>query len=155
MILWYFTWFQITRIKYVDKIEIGKYEIDTWYFSPFPDEYGKQPKLYICEYCVKYMRYEKTYRHHQVISLSMLWFIDQFVTWLSRDSQMFCKFVGKRKINLQPTTGIGHVKQRPYFVLIFYIFRAFIGKWSLVHTSFLCSIVKSRSWSSNHGRPPW
>jgi len=55
----------ITRIKYVDKIEIGKYEIDTWYFSPFPEEYGKQPKLYICEYCVKYMRYEKTYRHHQ------------------------------------------------------------------------------------------
>ncbi|XP_065061787.1 histone acetyltransferase KAT8-like isoform X2 [Rhopilema esculentum] len=55
----------ITRIKYVDKIEIGKYEIDTWYFSPFPDEYGKQVKLFICEYCVKYMKFEKTYRHHQ------------------------------------------------------------------------------------------
>eukprot|EP00794_Sanderia_malayensis_P004751 gene4751-5375_t len=55
----------ITRVKYVDNIEIGKFEIDTWYFSPFPEEYGRQPKLYICEYCVKYMKYEKTYRNHQ------------------------------------------------------------------------------------------
>ena len=32
--------------------------------SPFPDEYGKQPKLWVCEYCLKYMRLEKTYRYH-------------------------------------------------------------------------------------------
>lgn len=44
----------------------GKYEIDTWYFSPYPEEYGKQPKLWICEYCLKYMRLEKTYRYHMV-----------------------------------------------------------------------------------------
>ena len=54
----------------MDKIEIGKYEIDTWYFSPFPDEYGKQVKLFICEYCVKYMKFEMTYRHHQVMMYS-------------------------------------------------------------------------------------
>lgn len=45
---------------------LGKYEIDTWYFSPYPEEYGKQPKLWICEYCLKYMRLEKTYRYHMV-----------------------------------------------------------------------------------------
>ena len=47
---------------------VGKYEIDTWYFSPYPEEYGKQPKLWICEYCLKYMRLEKTYRYHMVRS---------------------------------------------------------------------------------------
>uniref|UniRef100_A0A8B9KG53 Histone acetyltransferase n=1 Tax=Astyanax mexicanus TaxID=7994 RepID=A0A8B9KG53_ASTMX len=56
----------ITKVKYVDKIQIGNFEIDAWYFSPFPDDYGKQPKLWICEYCLKYMKYEKTFRYHLV-----------------------------------------------------------------------------------------
>ena len=55
---------EITKVKYIDRIQFGKYEIDTWYFSPYPDDYGKQPKLYICEYCLKYMKLEKTYRYH-------------------------------------------------------------------------------------------
>ncbi|XP_048709742.2 histone acetyltransferase KAT8 isoform X2 [Caretta caretta] len=54
----------ITKVKYVDKIHIGHYEIDAWYFSPFPEDYGKQPKLWICEYCLKYMKFEKSYRYH-------------------------------------------------------------------------------------------
>jgi hypothetical protein len=56
----------ITKVKYIDRIQIGRYEIDTWYFSPYPEEYGKQSKLWICEYCLKYMRLEKTYRYHLV-----------------------------------------------------------------------------------------
>merc|ERR1719221_1543128 len=54
----------MTKIKYIDRIQFGKYEIDTWYFSPYPDEYKKQKKLWICEFCLKYMRLEKTYRYH-------------------------------------------------------------------------------------------
>ncbi|XP_065715608.1 histone acetyltransferase KAT8 [Patagioenas fasciata] len=54
----------ITKVKYVDKIHIGHFEIDAWYFSPFPEEFGKQPKLWICEFCLKYMKLERTYRHH-------------------------------------------------------------------------------------------
>lgn len=46
--------------------QIGKYEIDTWYFSPYPDEYMKQSKLYICEYCLKYMKLESSFRYHLV-----------------------------------------------------------------------------------------
>ncbi len=52
----------LTKVKYIDRVQFGRYEIDTWYFSPFPNEYGKQSKLWICEYCLKYMRLEKTYR---------------------------------------------------------------------------------------------
>jgi hypothetical protein len=58
--------FQITKVKYIDKIQIGRYEIDAWYFSPYPEEYGKQSKLWICEFCLKYMRLERSYRYHQV-----------------------------------------------------------------------------------------
>ena len=50
----------------MDKIHIGHFEIDAWYFSPFPEDYGKQPKLWICEYCLKYMKFERTYRLHLV-----------------------------------------------------------------------------------------
>ena len=54
----------ITKVKYVDRIQFGKYEIDAWYFSPFPDDFGKQSKLWICEYCLKYMKFEKSYKYH-------------------------------------------------------------------------------------------
>jgi len=55
----------LTKVKYIDRIQIGRFEIDTWYFSPYPEEYGKCPKLWLCEFCLKYMRLEKTYRYHQ------------------------------------------------------------------------------------------
>ena len=64
--MWKVFVFQITKVKYIDKIQIGRYEIDAWYFSPYPEEYGKQSKLWICEYCLKYMKLEKSYRYHQV-----------------------------------------------------------------------------------------
>jgi histone acetyltransferase MYST1 len=63
---------QITKVKYIDKIQIGRFEIDTWYFSPYPEEYGRQSKLWICEYCLKYMRLEKSYRYHMVSSSFVL-----------------------------------------------------------------------------------
>jgi len=55
----------LTKVKYIDRVQIGRFEIDTWYFSPYPEDYGKCPKLWICEFCLKYMRMEKTYRYHQ------------------------------------------------------------------------------------------
>ncbi|XP_017119955.1 males-absent on the first protein [Drosophila elegans] len=54
----------ITKIKYIDKLQFGNYEIDTWYFSPFPEEYGKARTLYVCEYCLKYMRFRNSYAYH-------------------------------------------------------------------------------------------
>lgn len=61
---------ELTKVKYIDKIQFGKYEIDTWYFSPYPDDYGKQSKLYICEYCLKYMKQENTFKYHLVIMIT-------------------------------------------------------------------------------------
>ena len=51
-------------MKYIDRIQLGDWEIDTWYHSPYPDEYSMQPKLWICEFCLKYMKLENTYRRH-------------------------------------------------------------------------------------------
>ena len=45
-------------------IELGKYEIDTWYFSPYPEPYNSVKKLYICEFCLKYFKKKKTLLRH-------------------------------------------------------------------------------------------
>lgn len=56
---------EITKVKNIRSIEIGKYEIDTWYFSPYPDEYCSEEKLYICEFCLKYMKKKRTIDRHK------------------------------------------------------------------------------------------
>jgi len=49
------------RIK---KLEIGRFEINTWYSSPYPEEYARLPKIYLCEFCLKYMRTATILRRH-------------------------------------------------------------------------------------------
>ncbi|GAB5585739.1 Histone acetyltransferase [Umbelopsis nana] len=34
---------------------IGNYVMKAWFVAPYPEEYTQQPKLYICEFCFKYM----------------------------------------------------------------------------------------------------
>jgi len=57
---------EITKVKNINAIEIGRYEIDTWYFSPYPEEFAKCPILYICEFCLKYMKKKKTLIRHKL-----------------------------------------------------------------------------------------
>lgn len=38
------------------RIEIGDFEVDTWYSSPYPMEYANEDKIYICEFCLSYMK---------------------------------------------------------------------------------------------------
>ncbi|XP_023804953.1 histone acetyltransferase KAT6B isoform X1 [Oryzias latipes] len=45
-------------------IEFGSYEIQTWYSSPYPPEYSKLQKLYLCEFCLKYMRSKNILQRH-------------------------------------------------------------------------------------------
>uniref|UniRef100_A0A665X989 histone acetyltransferase n=1 Tax=Echeneis naucrates TaxID=173247 RepID=A0A665X989_ECHNA len=45
-------------------IEFGKYEIQTWYSSPYPPEYSRLQKLYLCEFCLKYMRSQNILQRH-------------------------------------------------------------------------------------------
>jgi hypothetical protein len=57
---------EITKVRNVETIYLGKYEIGTWYFSPFPEEYGKCKELWICEFCLKYMKWSDSYNSHRV-----------------------------------------------------------------------------------------
>ena len=56
---------EITKVKNIQTIELGRYEVETWYFSPYPEEYCKEEKLHICEFCLKYMKKKKTLDRHK------------------------------------------------------------------------------------------
>jgi len=45
-------------------IQFGKYDISTWYSSRYPQEYAKLSKLYLCEFCFKYMKQSYTLQRH-------------------------------------------------------------------------------------------
>lgn len=45
-------------------VEFGRYEMDAWYYSPYPDVYGQQSKLYVCEFTLKYFRKKRTLLGH-------------------------------------------------------------------------------------------
>lgn len=55
----------ITKVKNISVIEIGDYEMDTWYFSPYPEEFTNRHKLYICQFCLKYMKKAKSLDRHK------------------------------------------------------------------------------------------
>ena len=96
---------EITKVKNIEKIFMGGYLVECWYYSPYPDDYvlsssttngseekqkQKQPPgatlnnttttttttcvttncntcplLYVCEFCLKYMKKLNTFRQHK------------------------------------------------------------------------------------------
>lgn len=50
----------------IHQIRMGDYLIDTWYNAPYPEEYSKRPILYICEFCLKYIKSDYTAKRHRV-----------------------------------------------------------------------------------------
>ncbi|KAG8461494.1 hypothetical protein KFE25_001098 [Diacronema lutheri] len=56
---------QETKVKHIRRVVMGPFEIETWYFSPYPDEYGLQPLLFICEYSLKYFKHRRTYEQQR------------------------------------------------------------------------------------------
>ncbi|KAF9605185.1 hypothetical protein IFM89_014298 [Coptis chinensis] len=57
---------EFTKVKNIATIELGRYEIETWYFSPFPPEYNDSLKLYFCEFCLNFMKRKEQLQRHMV-----------------------------------------------------------------------------------------
>lgn len=45
---------EISRVRNLDRIQMGKHEIEPWYFSPYPAEFTDCDMVYICEFCLSY-----------------------------------------------------------------------------------------------------
>lgn len=57
----------------IKTIVFGRYELDTWYHSPYPEEYARLGRLYMCEFCLKYMKSQTILRRHMVRLLFLSW----------------------------------------------------------------------------------
>ena len=65
---------EITKLKNIETIYLGNYKIGTWYYSPYPDEYKHVSCMYLCEFCLKYMKYPHSLVQH-VVSIQFFVFI--------------------------------------------------------------------------------
>ena len=54
----------VTRMKNIELIELGRHRIKPWYFSPYPQELVKEPCIYICEFCLKYVKSRACLKRH-------------------------------------------------------------------------------------------
>ena len=46
----------VTVCNRVPQIQFGSFLIDTWYSAPYPEEYNSLNCLFMCEYCLKYVK---------------------------------------------------------------------------------------------------
>ena len=58
---------EVTKIKNVNSVELGRYIIDTWYFSPIPKEFypeGNIEMVHICEFCLNIHKHHNELARH-------------------------------------------------------------------------------------------
>lgn len=56
---------EMTKVKNIEKIYMGQWEVEAWYYSPYPEEYSCEEKLFVCEFCLKYCKRKRTYLRHK------------------------------------------------------------------------------------------
>ncbi|CAG8472520.1 6954_t:CDS:2 [Cetraspora pellucida] len=52
------------RVKNLEAIWFGEHYLQTWYFSPYPQEYTEARVIYICEFCLYHFASEKQFERH-------------------------------------------------------------------------------------------
>lgn len=56
---------EISRVRNLDKIIMGKYEIEPWYFSPYPLELTDEDHIYIDDFSLQYFGSKKQYERYR------------------------------------------------------------------------------------------
>ncbi|KAF1985038.1 putative histone acetyltransferase [Aulographum hederae CBS 113979] len=56
---------EVSRVRNISRIQMGKYEIEPWYFSPYPVEFSDMDMTYICEFCLGYYAEMKQFERHR------------------------------------------------------------------------------------------
>lgn len=46
------------------------HQMEAWYFSPYPEEFAVSGKLYLCEFCLQYLKSERQLQRHKVSLLA-------------------------------------------------------------------------------------
>ena len=54
----------VTRMKNIELIELGKHRIKPWYFSPYPQELVGLNCIFLCEFCLKFVKSRSCLERH-------------------------------------------------------------------------------------------
>lgn len=56
---------EISRVRNLERIQMGPHEIEPWYFSPYPAEFTDCDMVYICEFCLSYFGNNTQFTRHR------------------------------------------------------------------------------------------
>ncbi|CAN9287223.1 unnamed protein product [Alternaria alternata] len=56
---------EISRVRNLEKIQMGKFEVEPWYFSPYPVDFVDSDVVYICEFCLSYYGEVTQFERHR------------------------------------------------------------------------------------------
>lgn len=56
---------EISRVRNLDTIQMGKFEVEPWYFSPYPIDFVDSEMVYICEFCLSYYGEQYSFERHR------------------------------------------------------------------------------------------
>ncbi|CAJ0565237.1 unnamed protein product, partial [Mesorhabditis spiculigera] len=55
---------QRTKIKNITHVQFGEWELETWYYSPYPERMQLDKQLYVCDMCFYYTNERKNMKAH-------------------------------------------------------------------------------------------
>jgi len=56
---------EIARIRNINKVQFGEWDLIPWYFSPYPEALNECDMVYICEFCLCYRGDLKAFARHR------------------------------------------------------------------------------------------
>lgn len=56
---------EISRVRNLERLQMGMHEIEPWYFSPYPADFSDCDMVYICEMCLLYFGSQVACRRHR------------------------------------------------------------------------------------------
>ncbi|PHH83566.1 hypothetical protein CDD82_7127 [Ophiocordyceps australis] len=56
---------EISRIRNITKVQFGRHDLFPWYFSPYPEAFGQEDVVFICEFCLSYYGDEISFTRHR------------------------------------------------------------------------------------------
>ncbi|PLB50421.1 hypothetical protein P170DRAFT_454949 [Aspergillus steynii IBT 23096] len=56
---------EIHRVRNLNRLQMGKFDIEPWYFSPYPAEYSDVDMIYIDEFCLSYFDNKRAFERHR------------------------------------------------------------------------------------------
>lgn len=56
---------EISRVRNLGRIQMGAFEMEPWYFSPYPSTFTAADTIHICEFCLSYFASLQTFARHR------------------------------------------------------------------------------------------